>query len=163
MFQFSGFALLSEWHVFNMPGCPIQVSADQSVVCTSPQLFAAYHAFHRLWEPRHPPYALILLIVLFIGYKLHGLQLRVNPEPYTLSLAPNIVFFLLFKYFLIPICQWTFRPLAPKKGTKLNPSPFGGRGALWRITESNRWPPACKAGALASWANPPSCWLTVAG
>ena len=26
---------------------------------------------------------------------------------------------------------------------------------LWRITESNRWPPACKAGALASWANPP--------
>ena len=26
---------------------------------------------------------------------------------------------------------------------------------LWRISESNRWPPACKAGALASWANPP--------
>ena len=26
----------------------------------------------------------------------------------------------------------------------------------WRITDSNRWPPACKAGALASWANPPS-------
>ena len=25
----------------------------------------------------------------------------------------------------------------------------------WRITDSNRWPPACKAGALASWANPP--------
>ena len=28
---------------------------------------------------------------------------------------------------------------------------------LWRITDSNRWPPACKAGALASWANPPLC------
>ena len=27
--------------------------------------------------------------------------------------------------------------------------------ATWRISESNRWPPACKAGALASWANPP--------
>ena len=27
--------------------------------------------------------------------------------------------------------------------------------ATWRITDSNRWPPACKAGALASWANPP--------
>ena len=25
----------------------------------------------------------------------------------------------------------------------------------WRITDSNRWPPACKARALASWANPP--------
>ena len=26
---------------------------------------------------------------------------------------------------------------------------------LWRISDSNRWPPACKASALASWANPP--------
>ncbi len=29
----------------------------------------------------------------------------------------------------------------------------------WRISESNRWPPACKAGALASWANPPSVMI----
>ena len=28
------------------------------VICTSPQLFAAYHVLLRLWEPRHPPYAL---------------------------------------------------------------------------------------------------------
>ena len=33
---------------------------------------------------------------------------------------------------------------------------FISRLELWRITDSNRWPPACKAGALASWANPPS-------
>ena len=34
----------------------------------------------------------------------------------------------------------------------------------WRITDSNRWPPACKAGALASWANPPSYkWKTETG
>ena len=26
---------------------------------------------------------------------------------------------------------------------------------VWRITDSNRWPSACKADALASWANPP--------
>ena len=26
---------------------------------------------------------------------------------------------------------------------------------MWRITDSNRWPSACKADALASWANPP--------
>ncbi len=31
----------------------------------------------------------------------------------------------------------------------------------WRISESNRWPPACKAGALASWANPPCNQLTI--
>ena len=28
------------------------------VICTSPQLFAAYHVFHRLLVPRHPPCAL---------------------------------------------------------------------------------------------------------
>ena len=28
-------------------------------ICSSPQLFAAYHVFHRLLVPRHPPYALI--------------------------------------------------------------------------------------------------------
>ena len=33
----------------------------------------------------------------------------------------------------------------------------------WRITDSNRWPPACKAGALASWANPPEDRKVVPG
>ena len=28
-------------------------------MCRSPQLFAAYHVLHRLWEPRHSPYALM--------------------------------------------------------------------------------------------------------
>ena len=38
------------------------------------------------------------------------------------------------------------------------------RSLSWRITDSNRWPPACKAGALASWANPPSYkWKTESG
>ena len=36
-----------------------------TVVCTSPQLFAAYHVLHRLWEPRHPPYALIHFLSSF--------------------------------------------------------------------------------------------------
>ena len=27
-------------------------------ICPSPKLFAAYHVFHRLLVPRHPPYAL---------------------------------------------------------------------------------------------------------
>ena len=30
-------------------------------ICPSPKLFAAYHVFHRLLVPRHPPYALISL------------------------------------------------------------------------------------------------------
>ena len=32
-------------------------------ICSSPQLFAAYHVFHRLLVPRHPPCALTTLTV----------------------------------------------------------------------------------------------------
>ena len=30
-------------------------------MCSSPKLFAAYHVFHRLLVPRHPPYALFCM------------------------------------------------------------------------------------------------------
>ena len=33
-------------------------------ICSSPKLFAAYHVFHRLLVPRHPPCALIGLTFL---------------------------------------------------------------------------------------------------
>ena len=39
-------------------------------ICWSPQLIAAYHVLHRLWEPRHPPCALsyfLLLMPLLLG------------------------------------------------------------------------------------------------
>ena len=41
-------------------------------MCSSPKLFAAYHVFHRLLVPRHPPCALISLtkFMLRINYKL---------------------------------------------------------------------------------------------
>ena len=35
-------------------------------ICSSPQLFAAYHVFHRLLVPRHPPCALFSLTLLRI-------------------------------------------------------------------------------------------------
>jgi hypothetical protein len=35
------------------------------VICTYPELIAAYHVLHRLPEPRHPPFALILLFFLY--------------------------------------------------------------------------------------------------
>ena len=42
-------------------------------ICSSPQLFAAYHVFLRLLVPRHPPYALIrLTIQCFRIYTLHS-------------------------------------------------------------------------------------------
>src|SRR5438046_4189792 len=44
-------------------GFPIRTSPDQRLVSTSPGLFAAAHVLHRLSAPRHPPCALVLLIV----------------------------------------------------------------------------------------------------
>src|SRR6266700_6348885 len=44
-------------------GFPIRKSRDQRLVSTSPGLIAAAHVLHRLLAPRHPPCALVLLIV----------------------------------------------------------------------------------------------------
>ena len=39
-------------------GFPHSDISGSQVICTSPKLFAAYHVFHRLLVPRHPPCAL---------------------------------------------------------------------------------------------------------
>src|SRR5271168_673557 len=44
-------------------GFPIRKSRGQRLVSTSPELIAAAHVLLRLLAPRHPPCALILLIV----------------------------------------------------------------------------------------------------
>ena len=45
-------------HPAGFPHSDICGSMD---ICSSPQLFAAYHVFHRLLVPRHPPCALTCL------------------------------------------------------------------------------------------------------
>ena len=45
----------------------IRISVDIMDICSSPQLFAAYHVLLRLLVPRHPPYALYSLISCFIS------------------------------------------------------------------------------------------------
>ena len=40
-------------------GLPHSDICGSQLMCNSPQLFAAYHVLLRLWEPRHPPYALV--------------------------------------------------------------------------------------------------------
>ena len=45
-------------------GFPHSDICGSMVICTSPQLFAAYHVFHRLLVPRHPPYALVRLTMV---------------------------------------------------------------------------------------------------
>ena len=74
MFQFPGFTfrrigILCLQH----SGLPHSDICGSTLVCSSPQLFAAYHVLLRLQEPRHPPYALIcfLLLWLFTYPKVH--------------------------------------------------------------------------------------------
>ena len=40
-------------------GFPHSEISGSMGICPSPKLIAAYHVFHRLLVPRHPPYALI--------------------------------------------------------------------------------------------------------
>ena len=47
-------------------GLPHSEISGLKVICTSPKLIAAYHVLHRLWEPRHPPYALSNFLNLFV-------------------------------------------------------------------------------------------------
>ena len=41
-----------------LAGFPHSEISGSMDICSSPKLFAAYHVFHRLLVPRHPPYAL---------------------------------------------------------------------------------------------------------
>ena len=53
-------------------------------ICSSPKLFAAYHVFHRLLVPRHPPYALISITkrCQFTGMNFH-------PHMYSVTCVGN--------------------------------------------------------------------------
>ena len=53
---------LTEVSSAGFPHSDISGSLD---MCSSPKLFAAYHVFHRLLVPRHPPYALFSMTNLF--------------------------------------------------------------------------------------------------
>ena len=72
MFQFSGFAHLSVYYVFNIVGCPIQVSTDQ-FVCANPrsfsQLITPFIASESLGIP-HTPLFCLLYFLLAISHKL---------------------------------------------------------------------------------------------
>ena len=49
-------------------GFPHSDICGSMCICHSPQLFAAYHVFHRLLVPRHPPCALDCLILKICSF-----------------------------------------------------------------------------------------------
>ena len=49
-------------------GFPHSEIAGSGDICSSPALIAAYHVFHRLLVPRHPPYALSCLTIQVLSH-----------------------------------------------------------------------------------------------
>ena len=63
------FALIQIWiHGVSPCGFPHSDIRGSWDICSSPRLFAAYHVFHRLSVPRHPPCALSCLTFRFRGH-----------------------------------------------------------------------------------------------
>ena len=59
---------LMDWAVadsLKAAGFPHSDICGSMCICHSPQLFAAYHVFHRLLVPRHPPCALFAFFSVF--------------------------------------------------------------------------------------------------
>ena len=48
-------------------GLPHSEISGSMCICHSPKLIAAYHVFHRLQNPRHPPYALNYFLCLRVN------------------------------------------------------------------------------------------------
>ena len=74
-------------------GFPHSEISGSMDICSSPKLFAAYHVFHRLLVPRHPPCALL---------RLSGLCIALHLPSFRLSLGsvrlPAVRFLFLFFY-----------------------------------------------------------------
>ena len=85
-------------------GLPHSDISGSKVICTSPKLFAAYHVLHSLWEPRHPPCALIN----FLNYsysKLYSIC-TLLPEDYHRQLLHHLIFIIVS---LLPTCKRTYQ------------------------------------------------------
>ena len=79
-------------------GFPHSEISGLKVICTYPKLIAAYHVLLRLWEPRHPPYAL-------------NHFLRLNNDISLCLYCSYFKLILLNSLCLLSLCQRTFSML----------------------------------------------------
>ena len=79
-------------------GFPHSEISGSKDICSSPKLFAAYHVFHRLLVPRHPPYALTCLTKTRIIFSYYSS--RVHSVAHSL-VASISWFFLVCFYWII--------------------------------------------------------------
>ena len=136
MFQFPALASNQVgWHSFRMPGCPIRKSSDQRSFAPTRSLSQLITSFIASESQgiRHAP------LFTFFYRQGHFLWKERNP---------------MVRYILLALTKFTFFCTSCQRSFDYTQA-YSVAVSEWRITDSNRWPPACKAGALASWANPP--------
>jgi hypothetical protein len=138
MFQFPGFASNTYEFSAGYPlrgGLPHSDIRGSTIARISPRLFAACHVLHRLLAPRHPPDALLFLT------STHRPDRTLHAQPGQRALTQPSGF----------TCQRT-APQTPASASihvDREAPPAAARAAgEWRRSDSNRRPPACKAGAL---------------
>ncbi len=137
MFQFPALAsCYARCHSFRMTGCPIRKSSDQRLFAPS------------LSRPSSPPRAKAsamrpCLLSFKLTFKYQVSSIRYYPGILNIAVLKTYgsiyTFSSLLNFTFCTSCQRSFLCFQ----------------RWWRITDSNRWPSACKADALASWANPP--------
>ena len=75
-----------EVHSSRFPHSEISGSKD---ICSSPKLFAAYHVFHRLLVPRHPPCALFSLTSSILAAGTASIRRCIALHPWSLCLLDS--------------------------------------------------------------------------
>ena len=123
-----------------MPGCPIRKSLDQRLFAPTQSLSQLITSFIASESQgiRHAP----LLTFFQTFYSRTGIGSGMLPSiniAYSNTYGLIYTFSSLLNFTFCTSCQRSFLCFQ----------------RWWRITDSNRWPSACKADALASWANPP--------
>ena len=151
--MYSGEDLLAE-------GFPHSDIRGSTIARISPRLFAACHVLHRLLAPRHPPNALIALI-----HHQHphagprSTRARTNGKqcPALLTHIHNQPFRFTCQTTRLRLSSGTMTQAARaanpscSKAARHTGKPSGSQQRAlkpWRRSDSNRRPPACKAGAL---------------
>ncbi len=103
------------WMTEVCSGFPHSDISGSMDICSSPKLFAAYHVFHRLLVPRHPPCALYSLtslskIALFGSFSAFYFVFSIHPRCLDIL---NIIIFNIFQgtqifqfCFRLLLCKW---------------------------------------------------------
>ena len=141
MFQFPALASCQAgWHSFRMSGCPIRKSSDQRLFAPARSLSQLITSFIASESQgiRHAP----LLTFFQTFYSRTGIGSGMLPS---INIAYSNTYGLIYTFSSLLLFYFLY--IMSKIVSLFQRS--------WRITDSNRWPSACKADALASWANPP--------